>query len=418
MRSILIFFNPLVATAKDIILTNKKNIKMRVLKLVSLLILAIAFLFTSCERDNIEEVIETTEEQAPKVENNIVKRLVVSSPDGLDLGCLTIAFPFEMETINENIVEVNSIEDFEEALLDEDDYIIDFVYPLTVVTEDDETIEAANIDEIGELFASCIPDTGWGGNDFPAFLIDSETSCFEIVYPIDLVDIDENTITVESEVEFVDALAANELLFFDFPFSLTSDSTGVVEVANSDELFQLLSSCEYIGTPCDSITWGGDLGCYTIAFPVSFEMLDGTIETANDLDELNGLFFGGQVANFAFPLDLVDNETGELVTVNNDEELEDLLDECFIDVGGQDGIPGELLTAGSEGCYEIVYPLTGMTFNGDVVEIENEESLIEYNLNGGVFIDLPLELILEIDGETTIISISTIEAFVEILTNC
>lgn len=392
---------------------------MRIHNIIAFLLLGLVFTFTSCERENIEEVIDVTEEQEPKVENNIVKRLSVSTPDGLDLGCLTVVFPFEMVTINENIVEVASIEDFEELIQDEDDYIIDFVYPLTIADEDGEQTEVADIDELGEAFASCIPDTGWGGNDFPAFLIDAETSCFEIVYPLNLLDLDGNVVSVASEVEFVDALAAYELLFFDFPFNLTSDSTGVVEVADSDELFQLLSSCDYVGTPCDSITWGGDLGCYTIAFPVSFEMLDGTIETANNLDELNGLFFGGQVANFAYPLDLVDNETGELVTVNTDEELEALLNECFIVVGGEDGIPGELLAAAAEGgCYEIVYPLVGSTFDGNEVTIENEEALNDYILNGGLMIELPISLVVDIDGTSTTIVIETLEAFIELISNC
>ena len=197
---------------------------------------ALLFTFTSCELDNIEEVIGVTEEQAPKVENNIVKRLSVNTPSGLDLGCLTVVFPFEMVTINENIVDVAIIEDFEKLIQDENDYIIDFVYPRTIADEDGKQLEVADRDELGEAFASCIPDTGWGGNDFPAFLIDGETSCFEIVYPIILLDLDGNTVAVASEVEFVEALAANELLFFDFPFSLSSDSTRVVEVADAQEL--------------------------------------------------------------------------------------------------------------------------------------------------------------------------------------
>lgn len=390
---------------------------MRIHNIIAFLLLALVFTFTSCERDNIEEVIDVTEEQAPKVENNIVKRLSVNTPSGLDLGCLTVVFPFEMVTINENIVEVASIEDFEELIQDEDDYIIDFVYPLTIADEDGEQSEVADLDELGEAFASCIPDTGWGGNDFPAFLIDAETSCFEAVYPLNLLDLDGNSVTVASEVEFVDALAAYELLFFDFPFSLSSDSTGVVEVADSEELFELLASCDYIGTPCDSISWGGNFGCYTLTFPASFEMADGSIEVANNIDEMNALLFGGEVVNFAYPLNLVDNETGNVVTANNDEELADLLDDCGI-VVGLDEIPGELLLAGIGDCYEVEYPLTGSTLDGNVVTVQDDEALNDYIQNGGVIIDLPISLTVDIDGTATTIVIETIEAFLEILSNC
>ena len=57
---------------------------------------------------------------------------------------------------------------------------------------------------------------------------------------------------------------------FVFPLSLVSEDGATATVGSVEELFTTLSDCEEIHTPCDSISFGGFLGCYDVQYPISF----------------------------------------------------------------------------------------------------------------------------------------------------
>jgi len=63
------------------------------------------------------------------------------------------------------------------------------------------------VEELAELFAECLPDGGWEEGDFPAYLINFETSCYTLQYPIDLQDVNGDVITAENEAEFTGAIS-------------------------------------------------------------------------------------------------------------------------------------------------------------------------------------------------------------------
>lgn len=383
---------------------------MKLSKLLFFAFILTMFTFTACERDNIDEVMKE-EKTETKVENKIISKLVTSPTGGLDLGCVTVNYPFSLLTINDNEVAVTSDEEFEAALMDSVDYIIDFVYPLAVTDSDGNNIDVNNIDELGELFASCIPDSGWTGDEFPAFLINQDNSCFDLVYPVDLEDVDGAVTTVADEGEFVDALADNDLLFFVFPLTL-ENSDGQLNVNNSDELFNSLYACDTIPTSCDSITWGGELACYEISFPINLELIDGSIVTANNVDELNEILFSNEVLGFSYPITLIDFETGEDIIINNDDELTTAFEACGIVVFA--GIPADLLYAGVEqGCYEVVYPINCTDFEGNVISVTSDQELEDVIMVGG-YIEEPVTLI---QGGTTYV-VESIEDLFVILENC
>jgi len=383
---------------------------MKFYKFLAILLVCFSVVLTSCEKDEIDTPeIET--EVKDKVQNSLITR-TENGDDGLELECYNIDFPFQMETVNGNIVDVTEEEDFDEIFGDSIDYVVDFVYPLTLSNDEGETMIVNDIDELGEAFASCIPDSGWGEESFPAFYF-GEEYCVTLDFPVNLEDVEGNVITANDEAEFVDALASNEALFFSFPISVTDNTTGEsYEVNSDDELFESITNCEGSNQPCDSTLYGGSLGCYDLAFPVSFILLDGSTVTANDEDELAAVLLGDEIENFAFPITLIDIETQEEFEVADEEALFEAFAACFgFDLNA---IPAGLLLEGEGECYSINYPLTIENQSGETAVITSTQELEQYlndfyTVVGDVILTLP-------DG--TEVTISSVADLVEILENC
>lgn len=348
---------------------------MKFLKYLSLVLVFGALFLTSCEKDNIDEVIKTEETVITKTDNKILSKLV-TSPTGLDLGCVTINYPFGLLTINEDELIVTSDAEFEAAISDSVNFVIDFIYPLTVVM-DGEEFEVNNAEELGEYFASCIPDGGYTELEFPAFLINYDNSCYEIAYPIDLEDLDGNISTVNDEAEFADALAgANDVLFFVFPFELIKDDGTQAEAESAEGLFELLNECAYNDGPIDTICYGGTIACYDIVFPISFEMEDGSVESAANQDEFLEILLSDDVVNFSYPITLLDISTGTEIVINSDEELNAAFDECF-EIPVDQFFVFDLLS-GNDNCYTINFPVVVMQEDSTVVAVNDLETLNNY----------------------------------------
>lgn len=347
---------------------------------------------TSCESDVIDE-ITTEEETETRVENNILNR-TTSTAEGLDLECLSIDYPFQFVTINENIIDINSEDDLENAFFDSLDYVIDFVYPLNVTLADGEAVIVNSIDELGEIFAECIPDEGWSDDDFPAFLIDLENSCYTQVYPLDLVDIQGETLTIANQAAFIDALAENDILFFQFPLSLLDEEGNTVQAENTEELFTLLASCEGIDGPCDSIYFGNQFDCYELIFPLDLVLVDGTTVTVENIDDYTNTILNGNVQGFGYPLSLLDPETEEVTVVENDDDLIDALLACGNVIQPDFAILS--LLSGSEYCFSISFPLN-VSQDGVTTEIADEAALIDAAFTGGV-LEFPVTVTTNSDG--------------------
>jgi len=194
-----------------------------------------SFLFaiglTSCTKENVtnEEVTKEETEIETGVNNSLVDN--IESRDGENgcvLACFTIDYPFSLD-IDGVITEITEETDVEAIVAGAE--FVDFVYPFDITYEDGSTVVINDGLELGEAFATCIPDDGWEPNDsinwpenaFPAFLFDSESNgCFDPVYPMNLTDLEGIDYTVNSEAEFIDLLAGvseNDFLFFGYPLA-------------------------------------------------------------------------------------------------------------------------------------------------------------------------------------------------------
>lgn len=377
---------------------------MRYNKFLFFLILAALVSFTACKKDEFSEEVQEEENIEPEIttNNNLVYRMSASSSstDGLDLECFTITFPFAL-IVDGEVVVIESEEDFES--LDENAEYIDFQYPLNIISEEGEASVVENGEQLGEAFASCIPDGGWEYDEFPAFLICDINSCYQLTYPVDLVDLEENEYTADSEEAFIELIVENPELFFVFPIELVDEEGELVSAENDEELFDILFSCDPIYEPFDTTFGGvGEFGCYDIQFPMIVIDLDGNEISVADENEFVATLFDGDFTGFGFPLNLIDEE-GEVIEVTNEEELNEALFDCgfvveLIDIGA--------LFAGStvmgEDCYSLVYPVSGYNNDGDTITIASDEEALEYlnNPQGFYFIDFPVSVVIIETGET------------------
>lgn len=405
---------------------------MNFLKKMSLPLFLLVLLFSACQKD---AEIDTTGVDEPTLEtetielNPLVARNGGANGGGLDFDCFSILYPFGM--IDEDGVEYtidseeSFIENFENEVL-----LVDFVYPLDIEDIDGNSSSVNNGEELAEAFALCLPDGGWEEGDFPAYSIGSENSCFDLVYPVTLVDLDGNTIEV-SDDEALNSAVAEGLYFFSFPLTLISEDDETIVVEDIDGLFEALISCNGFEVEDSTFVWETGfeyLGCYMIEFPLEIDLLDGTTVTVNNHEEYCDLMLQGEIANYSFPLTLIDEE-GNVTTVADEEGLEELLDECWdFDFPFGDGhFELTIIHSGSvsldpatlDPCYAIVYPLF-VDYGDNQLELSDEEAILELlQTEDPEIVDYemvyPVSLILS-DGTT--VSVSDLEEVFDILNEC
>jgi len=355
-----------------------------------------SFLF-ACSKN--EDIIET-EPVVPKEEvvNNLLQNLTLRSGEGLDLGCFTIRYPFGMTTIDGNTIMIHSDSEYNALAADTSVVIIDFAYPLQI-TKEGENLAVGNIQELAGLFASCIPQSGWTTGNFPAFLINEDNSCYKLVYPVGLTDINGAVYMAGNEAELSDLLAAHNLLFFRWPLTLQKGGQGTVQVQSSEELLTLLLQCDNISSPNDSISFTR-VSCFDIVFPIQFENKDGEIFTAENGDQVGALLLYGDITAFHYPITLYSAATGT-ITVCCDEELNLITAHycCNSNVGD---VLFLMLGARAFGgnCYDINYPVSIKT-QAATYSFHNDaelETFFNNNLNDLGMLVYPLSVTLAANG--------------------
>jgi len=393
----------------------------------------VSLMFASCTKEN--EIVDTTdpiEEVDPTMLNDnplFDNALPRNNGDGVELGCLIIDYPFSL-LIDGEESEVDSDDDFESLLISlTDSSIVDFVYPLDITYEDGESTVIEDAEQLGEAFASCIPDEGWdvtidstSDNSFPAYLINSQESCFNVTYPVSMIDYNTgDEVVANNEAEFVAALANAELfLFFNFPLTLEGDE-GEVTAEDSEELWELLLSCEYDGSGGIDTTFNpsGEILCYDIAYPFTVLLADGSEVIVNDHEEYCALMLGGEILDFVYPITLIDQE-GDEVVINDQSDFMEALEDCAdITVFGPDLFilaTGDNYGDGALGCYDINYPIS-IDVDGEIVEAGSTAEVIAISTSTpwaqAVF---PINITLNETGET--VELGSIFDLIDVLENC
>lgn len=421
---------------------------MKYSKLLLFFALTVMLAFSSCKKDEISEMEETPigeVEVTTRTHNALVGQMQasVSNTGGLDLGCFTVDFPFDL-VVDDDTITISAVEDFEDAIFQTAIYI-DFTYPLSITyTEDGTTEEIADGEALGEAFAICVPDSGWNEDLFPVFLISDLNSCYTLSYPLSTVDGQGNTYVANDEDELVDLIANHPELYFEFPFDLIDEDGNAQTATNEEELFNLLILCDDTttggGGPVDTTDcWGGFnpfADCFEFVYPISVLNLDGNTEVLEDEDEfINGLF-NGTFLDFVYPLTVVDQDGTEIV-VNDNAALEAIFDTCYGNGGNgggnggggggsfNDEIPVVIfifqsdLYSGLE-CYSLVYPITYTDpTTGTTSTLADEQAVTDY-LNGGAFgtevLLFPASVTATATGEE--VTFDTIEDYMSFVEDC
>lgn len=390
---------------------------------------------SSCNKDeeNLDNTIDIPVDVTEVEYNNLLDNITARNDgeeEGLDLGCFVIDTPFSLDVDGE-IVEINGIEDLEAVfsdLQDSSSVSIDFVYPLGITYEDGTTESIADALALGEAFAQCVPDEGWGnpGGDadvFPAYLICELNSCYTIVYPITVQEMDGTTHTANDEAALIELLSTYDFLTFVFPVNLMTLDGDAVTAGSDEDLFDLLLDCgdPWGGTGSGDSTWTdidtvfniGGIGCYDLVFPIEVVTLDGEVIVVQDEDAFTNLLLSNEAFTLGFPLNLVHIETGDQVTAGSDEELIELLDDCFDGGwGGPGGVDGDinLLFFASDDlngdCFDIEYPLDVITADSTTITLNNGGDFIEALESNVIIVDAvyPITVVQLWDGEVVVLN--------------
>jgi hypothetical protein len=326
------------------------------------LLLAVA---SSCLKENIDVTAVEVEPFEPTtvVINNLVQAMTASAnQDGLDLGCFTIGLPFSAVLSDGSIVAIETEAQFEALASSPDLYITDFVFPLNAHLRDGSAIVIADGAAMIHLFASCVPTYGWSEGNVPAFHLDVEHHCFELVYPVTVKN-SGNEHFIASGPNALADMIASEPMFFVWPVELTTPSGTVILVPDAQAMNDLLASCSGGGGSLDSLAYGEIyLDCLHLLYPFTIILPNGSTAYIPDGNTFSSYLYSGFFLGFAYPL-TVQAPEGDLLQVNSDQELDGLIESVC---GTSGGDPSDLflLLLGTSECFTINFPIVVLDSGG------------------------------------------------------
>lgn len=369
---------------------------MKFISKLSFLFLFVGLFLASCDRDNMDETIvpDPGFEPGVVVVNNLITALTTTTNEGFELGCLSIDYTFGLRLEDGSTIEVATDEELETALNQESPFqVVDFVFPLTVTTEGGESTQVSSNDELGMLFAACIPNDGWddsttgsGNIVMPAFLFTE--LCFDLVYPVSLQDEDGNPYVAVSEAVLVDLIVTVPSLAFTLPLTVTNESGEAVVIESVSEFYGLYYDCEGNvapstegGIPFDLSELGDcDFDDLSIQFPYTVVTEEGQSITVVDANQEAAIILSGLHYTLLYPYNLVD-ATGTVVTIANEEQFIALILPCLITVEPTDlcDTPAHILLYFNQSCGVVNYP-NQLSAGGTVYTIASFEGYFEvYN---------------------------------------
>ena len=248
--------------------------------------------------------------------------------------------------------------------------------------------------------------------------------CFSIEYPITVTTPNGNTYTFEDEEsvkEYYEAYEIDEDISVVYPINIT-DNDGELIVIDSDErLKEAYKDCYGRGRD-----WVENKKCFSLVYPVSYLMPDGTtIEIAADDEESWAEYKSWYDDNpesderpsLQYPVEITyrTEEGTETQIINSEEEMISAKEECR-----------EVENEEDEGyeCYEYVYPITFILPDESTVEISGEDdesgwglirSFYEQNPNyeEEPALQFPVEVVVEGDMVLIIDTSEDWEVFIE-----
>ena len=180
-------------------------------------------------QSGVAELVQRTAQRDGSDDNVIDSASCIS----LELPLTVVANGFEIIISSEEGLRVVE-EIFEE--FDDDDDILEILFPITVILPDHSEQVIQNADQLEDLARQCTGDN------------DDDIECVDFVYPITLSVFNTETqvnevITINNDRElyqFFDALDDDDLVGFEFPINLATRDGDTIVINNNDQLEDVL----------------------------------------------------------------------------------------------------------------------------------------------------------------------------------
>ena len=256
-------------------------------------------------------------------------------------------------------------------------------------------------DENGELLFDENYDEDNDG-DYDVFEEWENYMCFDIQFPVIITMPDDSQVSVGDEDELYEAVDIyyeisdeyDGLPEINFPINIVfyfenengNEQQEVIEIESYEELEMYFDECtEEDDNGWDDESWF-EIDCVDLVYPISIENPEGDIiyvESEYYLHEYIDQYYQNCNSNdcgdfsLVYPLTVEyyseTNDQTQILTINSEEELEELLDDyCYDDDDGGDDEDGLDI------CGEIVYPVTVEAPNGDQFTGNTEEEIMSF----------------------------------------
>lgn len=224
--------------------------------------------------------------------------------------------------------------------------------------------------------------------------------CFEFVYPIIAINPDGTNATINDEIAlqtFIQTAIDTEVYpTLNFPIQVINDDNETITIGDDEALCDLAFEC------FDDCDCAEDEECFEINFPVTIILPDSSTVTVNDWEELETSLDNyyninpnndGEIS-FVFPITVTILDDNTILTVNNDDDLEVLFEECY----------GNF----HDDCFEFQFPMSFTMSDGSTLTANSEAELdtafdawITANPNDsiGPILNFPITVIYD-DGTT------------------
>ncbi len=219
-------------------------------KLFSLLIL-FALINISCQKEKIEIIDNTPDDNALTVDSSLSLLLIRSTEndgeddDFIDNGdCFSIAFPFTI-TINQTELIIENEDDYENILIFLEQTggninDIEIVFPITIILSDYTEVIINNQNELNFYIAACQDE------------IDDDIDCVDFVYPITLFVYDSSTeitstVEINNDLElftFLSTMSNTQIISIQYPISVILDDGSTIQVNSDEELEAIIINCD------------------------------------------------------------------------------------------------------------------------------------------------------------------------------
>lgn len=226
-----------------------------------------------------------------------------------------------------------------------------------------------------------------------------EFDCFDLVFPLDVTDgIATTTINNYDELwNYYENLPDTVEPDFVYPITIQYEDGTTSTLNNQEEVENAFDECY------DDVD-----DCFTLNFPVTLTDESGNNTIVNNEEELSDFWDANETdtfePTFVYPISVTLTADGSVVTINNDEEFDDLYEECY---------DFEDCDFDDFDCFTIQFPIEATSTASGSITINNEDELYAYFDNLGDEEDpqftFPITIILDDGTEQQINSLEELE---------